>query len=312
MSRSSSTLLGSVQSLWRYPVKSMQGEELDAAEITERGLLGDRAYALIDKTTTKVVSAKNPRRWGSLLGFKAAFCEPPRFGEPLPPVRITFPDGTVVRSDQVEADRMLSSALCSDVTLTTTPPRAPTLEECSPGPDGVAGESGKQQPLAVGAPSGTFFDFAATHVLTSATLQRLRELSPSGRFEPCRFRPNIVIESAPNQTGFAENAWVGQTLAIADGLRLQVATPCPRCVMTTLPQGDLPDDPAILRTVALHNKAFFAPLARSLPSVGVYAVVSMGGTIQRGDPVYCEKTPLVRTGAFWLSLVGTVLRRQFH
>ena len=177
---------------------------------------------------------------------------------------------------------------------------------------GVASEAGKDEPLAVGAPSGTFFDFAATHVLTSATLQRLRELSPRGCFELHRFRPNITIESASDQMGFAENAWVGRTLAIADGVRLHVATPCPRCVMTTLAQGDLPQDPTILRTVALHNKALFAPLARSLPSVGIYGVVSKGGMIRRGDPVYCEKTPLARTGAFWLSLVGTLVRRQFH
>ena len=135
MRSSSKGFVGSVQSLWRYPVKSMQGEELEAAEITERGFSGDRAYALIDKTTGKVVSAKNPRRWGSLLGFSATFCEPPRLGEPLPPVRITFPDGTVVRSNQVEVDRRLSNVLQCDVTLATTPPRAPTFEECSTGPE---------------------------------------------------------------------------------------------------------------------------------------------------------------------------------
>ena len=50
----------SLASLWRYPVKSMMGEELNSAIITERGLLGDRSYALLDMETEKIVSAKNP------------------------------------------------------------------------------------------------------------------------------------------------------------------------------------------------------------------------------------------------------------
>ena len=69
--------LGSVVSLWRYPVKSMMGEELNAAEVTQRGVLGDRAYALFDPSTGKVVSAKNPRKWANLFDFRARFVDPP-------------------------------------------------------------------------------------------------------------------------------------------------------------------------------------------------------------------------------------------
>ena len=89
---------GSVVALWRYPVKSMMGEELNAAEVTERGLLGDRAYALVDRADGKVASAKNPRKWPRLFDFRAAFVDAPRGGGMLPPVRITLPDGTVVTS----------------------------------------------------------------------------------------------------------------------------------------------------------------------------------------------------------------------
>jgi uncharacterized protein YcbX len=72
-----------------------------------------------------------------------------------------------------------------------------------------------------------------------------------------------------------ENSWVGHTLAIGDEVRLSVTGPCGRCVMTTLQQGDLPKDPDILRTAALHNHV----------QVGVYAAVVLGGTIRRGDSV---------------------------
>jgi uncharacterized protein YcbX len=65
--------LGSVISLWRYPVKSMMGEELEVTDVTEWGLLGDRAYAVVDRTDGKVATAKNPRKWPRLLDFGAAF-----------------------------------------------------------------------------------------------------------------------------------------------------------------------------------------------------------------------------------------------
>jgi uncharacterized protein YcbX len=66
----------SVVSLWRYPVKSMLGEELNASAITSQGLLGDRAYALVDSSNGKVASAKNPRKWPYLFDFRAAFVDP--------------------------------------------------------------------------------------------------------------------------------------------------------------------------------------------------------------------------------------------
>jgi len=124
-------------------------------------------------------------------------------------------------------------------------------------------------------PEGTFFDCAAVHLLTTSTLDRLRELYPQGRFEARRFRPNVVVEPASGAKDFIENAWVGRTLAIGEEVRLSITGPCPRCVMTTLPQGDLPRDPGILRAAAQHNHA----------NVGVYAAVARGGTIRRGDPV---------------------------
>src|SRR6476646_10758227 len=105
MSDTAQTELGSVVSLWRYPVKSMMGEELNAAEVTERGLLGDRAYALVDRSDGKVASAKNPRKWPQLFDFRATFVDPPRPGAKVPPVRITLPEGRVVSSEQSDVNQ---------------------------------------------------------------------------------------------------------------------------------------------------------------------------------------------------------------
>jgi len=77
-------VLGTLRSLWRYPVKSMMGEELTASEVTDRGLVGDRAYAVVDKLSGKIASAKNPPKWGKLFDFHAAFVRPPRREEAMP------------------------------------------------------------------------------------------------------------------------------------------------------------------------------------------------------------------------------------
>src|SRR5919206_4846084 len=117
---SSQRVLGSVVALWRYPIKSMMGEELNAAEVTERGLLGDRAYAVVDSSDGKVASAKNPRKWPQLFDFRAAFSNTPRVGAPLPPVRITLPDGTIVTSGQADLNQLLSRVLTREVRLDGT------------------------------------------------------------------------------------------------------------------------------------------------------------------------------------------------
>ncbi|MBI3028837.1 MAG: MOSC domain-containing protein [Candidatus Rokubacteria bacterium] len=267
--------LGSVVALWRYPVKSMMGEELNSTEVTDRGLLGDRAYALRDSSDGKVVSAKNPRKWGGLFDFRAAFVESPRAGEKIPLVRITLPNGGIVTTEQADLDKILTNALGREVTLATAAPETPSLEEYWPDMEGLAH---RETVTDEAMPARTFFDLAVVHVLTTATIDRLRELYPRGRFEVRRFRPNIVVQPASAEKDFVENAWVGHTLVLGDEVRLNVTGPCPRCVMTTLPQGDLPRDPGILRTAAQHNQV----------NVGVYAAVLRGGTIRRGDPVRLE------------------------
>src|SRR2546427_11902651 len=95
---------GAVVSLWRYPVKSMMGEELNASDVTDRGLLGDRSLALVDIETAKLVSAKNPKKWATMFDFRAAFTTPPEQGDPLPPLRVTRPDGVPVTSDATRFD----------------------------------------------------------------------------------------------------------------------------------------------------------------------------------------------------------------
>jgi len=120
-----------------------------------------------------------------------------------------------------------------------------------------------------------FFDLATIHVLTTATINRLRALYPQGQFEVRRFRPNIVVRPENDDAEFVESTWVGRELRIGDDVVLAITDHCPRCVMTTLPQGDLPKDSGILRTAARHNEVH----------VGVYGEVRRTGRVQRGDTV---------------------------
>jgi len=277
MSNTAESVVGSVVSLRRYPVKSMMGEELNESDVTERGLLGDRAYALMDSSNGKIVSAKNPRKWPNLFEFGAAYVESPRSGERIPPVRITLPNGGTVTSDQDNIDRTLSRELDRDVTLEAVAPKTPSLEEYWPDIEGL---DHREVVTDEAMPEGTFFDLAIVHILTTATLARLGKLYPQGQFRVRRFRPNILVRTNPDgdENEFPENDWIGKTVVIGGGLRLNVTGPCPRCVMTTLPQGGLPKDPGILRTAAQHNGVH----------VGVYASVLQGGTTHRGDSVRLE------------------------
>jgi uncharacterized protein YcbX len=117
MPNPASTLVGVVEELWRYPVKSMIGEQLTATEVTESGLLGDRAYALRDTSDGKIATAKNPRKWPNLFDYGAALTGAATAGEKLPPARITLPDGTTISTEQPDDARMLSAALKRQVRL---------------------------------------------------------------------------------------------------------------------------------------------------------------------------------------------------
>lgn len=265
--------LGRVTAIWRYPVKSMAGEELEACEVTQSGLLGDRAYALVDETNGVIASAKNPRTWPSLLAYRAAFTEPPRLGDELPPVQITFPDGRTLKSGAQTAEA-LSAALGRRVALSAHPPAQPVLQQFWPDREGTAGEAITDEAM----PQGTFFDLALVNILLTTTLDQLTRAYPEGQFVVRRFRPNILVAPEVLGTEDPEPQWVGRTLAVGDALRIRIDARCTRCVMTTLAQPDLPKDAGILRTVVRANEGY----------AGLNGTVIRPGRIRVGDPLWID------------------------
>jgi hypothetical protein len=190
----------------------------------------------------------------------------------IPPVRITLPNGETILSDAANVSAVLSETLGKPVEFLSGAPSSGTLEEYWPDIEGLAR---RDEVTNEAMPAETFFDVGIVHVVTTATLDELRKKSPAGGGDAPRFRPNIVVSTLPEVTGFAEKDWVGKVLCIGEAVKLKVTIQCGRCVMTTLAQSDLPKDAGILRAAAKHNGA----------NVGIYATVVQGGKIRRGDTI---------------------------
>ena len=288
--------VGAVGALWRFPVKSMLGEQLDEVDVEQGGIVGDRAFALVDVGTGKVASAKHPKVWPDLLRCRATYVAPPRVGEPLPSVRIDLADGTAVMSDAPEVDAVLSGFFRRDVRLARAAPEDFTIDQYHPDqehldPQGhrdevtetklgnaLFNEVGMPSPL----PEGSFLDVFPVSVITTSALDHLGELQPGSRFDVRRFRMNVIVATPAD--GFVENSWIGGTVAVGERVKLAVPVPDPRCVMTTVAQDGLERDPQVLKALAKHNRLDFAG-AGLYPCAGVYAVVASSGTIRTGDPV---------------------------
>jgi len=276
----------------RCPVKSMQGELPAEAALGTMGLVGDRAYGLVDLETGAVASAKDPRRWSSLLAVSARYP-----GEPGPdqPVTITLPGGADVSSADADIDERLSEAAGRRVALRSTPPEGAAYDEVWPLVVGLApdelvasmqtgetddGEPVSRNPVGMFA-AGTFQDLAPVTLLTTASLRAAKQLHPAGDWDPARFRMTMLIDV--DDEGFVENGWVGRTVRVGP-VRLSVFGPTPRCVMTTLAQPGLPADREVLKTLARHNREEYAGIGR-FACLGVYANVDRVGTVAVGDAV---------------------------
>ena len=261
-----------VQSLFRYPVKSMLGEALDSLLIDERGAEGDRRLALVDAVTGRVATAKHPRLWRGLLRFSAS-------GGPGQ-VRIELPDGSSVPANERGIDELLSELLGRPVRLAAERADGASVER--PAPEDVLEQGVEAEveyatlEIAQGTPGNSFHDYAPLHLITTATLGRIGA-------EAVRYRPNLVVSTPPDYPAYAENDWVGRELTVG-GTRLRAVLPTPRCAVPTLEHGTLPRAPHAVRIPMAENRVD-VPGFGVLPCAGVYLEVLTPGTIHTADPV---------------------------
>lgn len=281
-------IVGHIKEIWRYPVKSMQGESLTSSPVVALGIPGDRGWAVRDEKTAEIRGAK---KFPDLMSCSASYISEPNDNE-IPVASISFPHNKVVRADSAEVNAALSSYLGAEVTLHPRRPATdlahyrrtvPLTEEelrdvLARTPDeqlpdlSIMPEAIIKEIVEYTSPRGTYFDAYPIHLLTTSWLAHLAELNTNSRFEIPRFRPNIVIDGAAK--GFAELAWCGKQIRIGSAI-FKCDAPTIRCGMTTQPTADLPKDNQVLRTIVRESDQ----------NVGAYATIAEPGTINVGDEV---------------------------
>jgi uncharacterized protein len=280
--------VGKVETLMRFPVKSMQGESLEKAYLTQEGIWGDRQYALRDKITGHIASAKHPKKWERLMRCRAYFSKGDISNEETNSLRIVLPDQTVVDPKDLYADKVLSNYLGREISLVTDSAMQEMREADRTPLEGEERPVIQSEPLAIAASEGKFFDYAPLHLITDGSLRKLESLYTEGDFDIQRFRPNVLIKLHETVADFVENRWLGKTLSIGDEVLIRIIDPTPRCLVPTLSQGVLQKDKKILKTLVQHNAVASYALAPGVVFkgvLGVYAQVEKPGMIREGDVV---------------------------
>lgn len=245
-----------VAGLWRYPVKSMQGEPLEVAAVGPSGLEGDRRWAVQVEESGRILSAK---REGRLLAARAATTDT---------VEVRLPSGQVFAGTGPETDRALSAWLEQPVHLVEADGTSvPTFESQ------VDADDDTSETVTWEGHPAAFVDSNPVHVLSTATLRAVAAERPDLDWAIARFRPNVVVDAPGDER--IEDDWVGRRLSVGE-VELEVVKRCDRCVMVTRPQaGGVDRQLDVLRHLSRVAGG----------NLGVLARVRRPGTARAGDPV---------------------------
>lgn len=261
-----------VESMWRYPVKSMLGEQVSEVEVDAGGMRGDRRYAVLDAASGTVASAKQPRLWRSLLAVTAAHVDGT--------VELRLPDEPALTLDDPDVDDRLSAFLGRPVRVSATPTAGADIDRAEPEEvldRGVDAEvSSPKLVLGQAVPGPTFLDYAPLHLISTATLEHVGT-------QALRYRPNVVLRTPPGTAPYSETSWIGSTLTLGDVV-LRVILPTPRCSIPVLAHGSAAADPTALRVLIRENR-IDVPGFGVLPAAGVYATIERPGTLREGTEV---------------------------
>lgn len=279
-----------IAALYRYPVKSLLGEQLSTIDVGERGFAGDRCWAVRNASQTL-----NGKKHPALMSAQATLTAPVTADTPSPACTVRLPDGRSADTGDGAINTLLSDYLEERVTLWPIIDPADLdhyRRAATPGATPSEIEAGLREVFArlpeeplpdlstfppelfeFDSPPGTYFDAYPLLILSQNALDSLQAAAPEQRFDVKRFRPNLLLDDI-DAGGFPENEWVGRTLRIGE-VELTIEMPCPRCIMTTHGFGDVPRDPRIMRTLVAHN----------VGNLGVYARVAKGGTLHSGADV---------------------------
>ncbi len=238
-------MIGSAIELWRYPASSFGGERQPALEIGEAGAAGDRLFGLVEAATGEPARPDREAKWHKVPLVRSRL-------SPAGGLEIALPGADWVPAPSAESDAALSHLLGFPVTL------RPFSR------DAASGFSG---PL-----TAPRYAKAPIHLLTTASLARLKALHPEGDPDPRRFRPSVLVEMDAVEGRFPESDWIGRRLAIGE-VELTVSDHCRRCAFTIIAREGIGHDAEILRTLVRNNGH----------NIGVYCTVDKPGRIREGD-----------------------------
>ncbi len=276
-----------LDTIFRYPVKSMGGHTLSSTRLTVKGIPGDRCWALKDEVRGGI---KGGKRFPAIMGMSAELLDTPSEVQQSPPAKITLNDGTTLLTTDADANERLSEAVGSPVSLwpllpadqlehyqrTPPPPGTHPLDALreifartpdEPLPDL---EGFPEVLIAYESPPGTYFDAYPLLILSESSMATMQAGDDQSNFDIRRFRPNLLI--SVDEEGFPEDQWAGREAALGSA-RLKLDRVCPRCVMTTHGFDNLPKDPRIMRHLVQENGG----------NLGLYASVIEPGEVSVGD-----------------------------
>lgn len=236
-------MTASVIGLWRYPVSSLAGEMLETLPVGRDGIEGDRRFGLVDTETDEIASPGDGERWANVPRIRA------RLDHGL---EVALPGGSFLSAPGAASDAAVSAFLGFGAAIRPY------------GRDDVTDYDG---PL-----TASRYEEAPVHLLTTASLARLKALHPAGAPDPRRFRPNILVDLPEVEGSFPETEWIGRRIAVGE-VEMTIAEPCRRCGFTILAQDGFENDPEILRELVRNNRR----------NIGVYCSVDRPGVVRHGD-----------------------------
>lgn len=240
------TDLGQVAALWRYPVSSLAGQPMRELFFGPDGAEGDRGYGLFDMASGIVAAPdRNPAKWDQAPRVRTRLLD--NGG-----LEVKTPDGEWLAAPDAASDAEIGGYLGFDVAVRPYTDAAPQLAD--------------------GSTVAPRYRKAPVHLLTTASLARLKALHPEGDPDPRRFRPSVLVDMPEVEGEFPESVWLGRRLVLGD-VELTVSEPCRRCGFTVIAQDGFDNDPGILRTLVRHNSH----------NIGVYCTVDRPGRIREGD-----------------------------
>lgn len=257
-------IVGTVESLWRYPVKSMRGEELEEMFAGFAGVYGDRIFAFRSSAKQAGFPHLTAREHPEMLLYRPRFRHPEKAAAPL---NLTAAEKLGSGATPVYAppeDLMLDVETPSGATLAIDDPALLDLLR-----DGLD----SQHHLTLHRSDRSLTDCRPLSLLAVQTVKQISEETGSP-VDKRRFRANIYLD-LESAEGFSEDEFVGRSLRIGSKVTLAILQRDSRCMIVTLDPESVKKSPAILKTVAGAHQNM----------TGIYAAVLAEGMVRKGDPV---------------------------